>query len=43
MAIYQARFLRYLEDRSMVARSDRKIWAFMGDGEMDEPEKDEDD
>jgi len=38
MAIYQARFLRYLEDRSMVARSDRKIWAFMGDGEMDEPE-----
>ena len=38
MAIYQARFLRYLEDRGMTKRSDRKVWAFMGDGEMDEPE-----
>ncbi len=38
MAIYQARFMRYLEHREMVKTSDRKIWAFMGDGEMDEPE-----
>ena len=38
MAIYQARFMRYLENRDLIARSDRKIWAFMGDGEMDEPE-----
>ncbi len=38
MAIYQARFLRYLEHRGLVPASDRKIWAFMGDGEMDEPE-----
>jgi pyruvate dehydrogenase E1 component len=38
MAIYQARFLRYLENRGLVQRSDRKVWAFMGDGEMDEPE-----
>jgi len=38
MAIYQARFLRYLESRGMVERSDRKVWAFLGDGEMDEPE-----
>ena len=38
MAIYQARFMRYLEHRGMLAPSDRKIWAFMGDGEMDEPE-----
>ena len=38
MAIYQARFLRYLENREIVPRTDRKIWAFMGDGEMDEPE-----
>ena len=38
MAIYQARFLRYLENREMTPRTDRKIWAFMGDGEMDEPE-----
>ncbi|MDX1519808.1 MAG: pyruvate dehydrogenase (acetyl-transferring), homodimeric type, partial [Gammaproteobacteria bacterium] len=38
MAIYQARFLRYLEDRGLYPESDRKIWAFMGDGEMDEPE-----
>ncbi len=37
-AIYQARFLRYLEDRGILAESDRKVWAFMGDGEMDEPE-----
>jgi len=38
MAIYQARFMRYMEHRGMVAPSDRKIWAFLGDGEMDEPE-----
>ncbi|MGK0298488.1 MAG: pyruvate dehydrogenase E1 component [Gammaproteobacteria bacterium] len=38
MAIYQARFLRYLENRELTPRTDRKVWAFMGDGEMDEPE-----
>jgi pyruvate dehydrogenase E1 component len=38
MAIYQARFLRYMEARDLNKASDRKIWAFMGDGEMDEPE-----
>ncbi|MDD9816746.1 MAG: pyruvate dehydrogenase (acetyl-transferring), homodimeric type [Gammaproteobacteria bacterium] len=38
MAIYQARFMRYLEHRGITAAGDRKIWAFMGDGEMDEPE-----
>jgi pyruvate dehydrogenase E1 component len=38
MAIYQARFQRYLEHRGLVKPSDRKIWAFLGDGEMDEPE-----
>ena len=38
MAIYQARFQRYLEHRGIVKPTDRKIWAFLGDGEMDEPE-----
>jgi pyruvate dehydrogenase E1 component len=38
MAIYQARFIRYLENRGLVAPSNRKVWAFCGDGEMDEPE-----
>jgi len=38
MALYQAKFCRYLENRGMVAKSDRKVWAFLGDGEMDEPE-----
>jgi pyruvate dehydrogenase E1 component len=38
MSIYQARFLRYLENRGLNPVSDRKVWAFMGDGEMDEPE-----
>lgn len=38
MAIYQARFLRYMENREMVPASDRKVWCFLGDGEMDEPE-----
>jgi len=37
-AIYQARFLRYLEHRGLVPPSDRKVWAFLGDGETDEPE-----
>jgi len=38
MAIYQARFTRYLEHRGLVQPSDQKVWAFCGDGEMDEPE-----
>jgi len=38
MAIYQARFVRYLEHRGIIPASDRKVWAFLGDGEMDEPE-----
>src|SRR5579862_8361840 len=38
MAIYQARFIRYLEHRGLVPASDRKVWCFCGDGEMDEPE-----
>jgi pyruvate dehydrogenase E1 component len=38
MAIYQARFMRYLEDRGLRPRSDSKVWAFLGDGETDEPE-----
>ncbi len=38
MAIYQARFLRYLEGRGLIETHERKVWAFMGDGEMDEPE-----
>src|SRR5580693_7298480 len=38
MAIFQARFVRYLEHRGMAKPSDRKVWAFLGDGEMDEPE-----
>src|SRR5579872_1434203 len=38
MAIFQAKFIRYLEHRGIVAPSDRKVWAFLGDGEMDEPE-----
>ena len=38
MAIYQARFMRYLEHRGLIEPSDRKIWCFLGDGEMDEPE-----
>ncbi|MCE3285914.1 MAG: pyruvate dehydrogenase (acetyl-transferring), homodimeric type [Steroidobacteraceae bacterium] len=38
MAIYQARFIRYLEHRGIVPPSDRKVWTFLGDGEMDEPE-----
>jgi len=38
MAIYQARFMRYLKDRGVLDTTGRKVWAFMGDGEMDEPE-----
>src|SRR3954447_18970674 len=38
MAIYQARFLRYLHHRGLANTENRKVWAFMGDGEMDEPE-----
>lgn len=37
-AIYTARFNRYLEDRGLKKKSDRKVWAFLGDGETDEPE-----
>jgi pyruvate dehydrogenase E1 component len=38
MAIYQARFMRYLHKRGILDASGRKVWAFLGDGEMDEPE-----
>ncbi|HWB83647.1 MAG TPA: pyruvate dehydrogenase (acetyl-transferring), homodimeric type [Bryobacteraceae bacterium] len=37
-SIYQARFMRYLENRGIIPHTPRKIWAFLGDGEMDEPE-----
>ncbi len=37
-SIYQARFMRYLEHRGLLPATDRKVWAFLGDGEMDEPE-----
>src|SRR5215471_8804928 len=37
-AIYQARFMRYLEHRGVIPQTPRKIWAFLGDGECDEPE-----
>ncbi|ADW68409.1 pyruvate dehydrogenase (acetyl-transferring), homodimeric type [Granulicella tundricola] len=35
-AIYQARFMRYLENRKLIEKTDRKVWAFIGDGETDE-------
>jgi len=38
MAIYQARFMRYLEHRGIIEPQDRKVWCFLGDGETDEPE-----
>jgi pyruvate dehydrogenase E1 component len=38
MAIYQARYLKYLHARGIADTSKRKVWAFCGDGEMDEPE-----
>ncbi len=38
MAIYQARFMKYLQDRGFAQTEGRKVWAFLGDGETDEPE-----
>jgi pyruvate dehydrogenase E1 component len=38
LAIYQARFLKYLQFRGLAETANRKVWAFLGDGEMDEPE-----
>jgi len=38
MAIYQARYMKYLHNRGLIDAGDRKVWAFLGDGEMDEPE-----
>jgi pyruvate dehydrogenase E1 component len=38
MAIYQARFMKYLQDRGIAKTEGRKVWAFLGDGEIDEPE-----
>ncbi len=38
MAIYQARFMKYLDDRGFTQKGDRHVWCFCGDGEMDEPE-----
>ena len=37
-AIYHARFMKYLNDRGIIDAGNRKVWAFMGDGEMDQPE-----
>jgi len=37
-AIYQARFMRYLENRGLIAKTERKVWGFLGDGETDEVE-----
>ena len=37
-AAYQARFMRYLEFRDLKQHQSRKVWAFLGDGEMDQPE-----
>jgi pyruvate dehydrogenase E1 component len=37
-SIYQARFMRYLENRGITPKTNRKVWAFLGDGETDEPE-----
>ena len=37
-AVYQARFMKYLSDRGIADTRDRKVWCFIGDGEMDEPE-----
>ncbi|HEX3469101.1 MAG TPA: pyruvate dehydrogenase (acetyl-transferring), homodimeric type [Candidatus Elarobacter sp.] len=37
-AVYQARYMRYLHDRGLADTSDRKVWCFLGDGEIDEPE-----
>ncbi|MEM8570397.1 MAG: pyruvate dehydrogenase (acetyl-transferring), homodimeric type [Pseudomonadota bacterium] len=38
MAIYQARFMKYMHNRGLIDMGDRKVWCFLGDGEMDEPE-----
>jgi pyruvate dehydrogenase E1 component len=38
MGIYQAHIMRYMSARGLVPRDDRKVWVFLGDGEMDEPE-----
>ncbi|WP_108482096.1 pyruvate dehydrogenase (acetyl-transferring), homodimeric type [Oceaniglobus ichthyenteri] len=38
MAIYQARFMKYMHNRGHIDMADRKVWVFLGDGEMDEPE-----
>ena len=38
LAIYQARFMKYLINRGLIKDEGRKVWAFLGDGEMDEPE-----
>ncbi|SNR49013.1 pyruvate dehydrogenase (acetyl-transferring), homodimeric type [Puniceibacterium sediminis] len=38
MAIYQARFMKYMHNRGHIDAADRKVWCFLGDGEMDEPE-----
>lgn len=38
LAMYQARFMRYMENRGLLPAQDRKVWCFMGDGETDEPE-----
>jgi len=37
-AIYQARFMKYMHNRGLIDMADRKVWCFLGDGEMDEPE-----
>ncbi len=37
-AIYQARFMKYLQNRQLIAKTDKKVFAFLGDGETDEPE-----
>ncbi|MCH9648194.1 MAG: pyruvate dehydrogenase (acetyl-transferring), homodimeric type [Deltaproteobacteria bacterium] len=38
MAMYQARFMKYLDRRGLIEAGDRRVWAFLGDGETDEPE-----
>ena len=38
MAIYQARFMRYLQNRGLIPKNKARVWAYLGDGEMDEPE-----
>ena len=38
MAIYQARFMKYMQDRGFINAGNRKVWAYLGDGEIDEPE-----